>query len=144
MFNRVPYWNCTLIFSRPVHLALFSRFLYCTCTSISSYSVRRVLFNRISNCNCTLISSRSFLLGLFNRVILQSGNALSPWALRCDHRKNAAVIGEAFDCPGVNSSSPLDLNSTALLDCLRELPFEQLAVIPSAFVVKILPFSLSF
>ncbi|XP_047488867.1 cholinesterase 1-like isoform X2 [Penaeus chinensis] len=73
--------------------------------------------------------------GLFNRVILQSGNALSPWALRCDHRKNAAVIGEAFGCPDVNASSPVDLNSTALLDCLRELPFEQLAVIPSAFVV---------
>ncbi|XP_063602878.1 juvenile hormone esterase-like [Penaeus indicus] len=73
--------------------------------------------------------------GLFNRVILQSGNALSPWALRCDHRKNAAVIGEAFGCPGVNASSPADLNSTALLDCLRELPFEQLTVIPSAFVV---------
>ncbi|XP_042866020.1 juvenile hormone esterase-like [Penaeus japonicus] len=72
--------------------------------------------------------------GLFNRVILQSGTALSPWALRCDHKKNAAVIGEAFSCPGVNASSP-ELNSTALLDCLRELPFEQLAAMPSAFVV---------
>nr|XP_027224721.1 cholinesterase-like [Penaeus vannamei] len=75
--------------------------------------------------------------GLFSRVILQSGNALSPWALRCDHRKNAAVVGAAFGCAGVDSSSPADLNSTALLDCLRELPFEQLAVIPSVFVVKI-------
>ncbi|ROT67908.1 JHE-like carboxylesterase 1 [Penaeus vannamei] len=72
--------------------------------------------------------------GLFSRVILQSGNALSPWALRCDHRKNAAVVGAAFGCAGVDSSSPADLNSTALLDCLRELPFEQLAVIPSVFV----------
>ncbi|ROT76099.1 JHE-like carboxylesterase 1 [Penaeus vannamei] len=80
--------------------------------------------------------------GLFRRAILQSGNALSPWALRNDHRHTASVVGRVFNCSAAENtstnnsslSSPVDLNSTALVDCLRKIPFQQLVVIPSAFV----------
>ncbi|XP_042866021.1 venom carboxylesterase-6-like [Penaeus japonicus] len=76
--------------------------------------------------------------GLFRRAILQSGNALTPWALRKDHKETAFIIGQVFNCSAANktsnSSSAGGLNSTALLDCLRKLPFQQLTVIPSAFV----------
>ncbi|XP_037804893.1 putative inactive carboxylesterase 4 [Penaeus monodon] len=80
--------------------------------------------------------------GLFRRAILQSGNALSPWALRRDHRQTASAVGQVFNCSAaknisnINSSlsAPGNLNSTALVDCLRTIPFQQLVVIPSAFV----------
>lgn len=86
----------------------------------------------------------AFYPGLFRRAILQSGNALSPWALRNDHRHTASVVGRVFNCSAAENtstnnsslSSPVDLNSTALVDCLRKIPFQQLVVIPSAFVVR--------
>lgn len=61
---------------------------------------------------------------------MQSGAALCPWALREDHRQVAFSFGRMVGCSGERGG-----NSTALVDCLREVPIEQLmAVLPYIMV----------
>nr|XP_027216595.1 cholinesterase 1-like [Penaeus vannamei]XP_027216596.1 cholinesterase 1-like [Penaeus vannamei] len=75
--------------------------------------------------------------GLFQRAIMQSGAALCPWALREDHRQVAFGFGRMVGCPGDRADAA---NSTALVDCLRDVPVEQLMAVtpyitPSPYVL---------
>ncbi|XP_047488696.1 uncharacterized protein LOC125039021 [Penaeus chinensis] len=75
--------------------------------------------------------------GLFQRAIMQSGAALCPWALREDHRQVAFSFGRMVSCPGERGDAA---NSTALVDCLREVPVKQLMavqpyIMPSPYVL---------
>ncbi|XP_050720758.1 juvenile hormone esterase-like isoform X3 [Eriocheir sinensis] len=63
--------------------------------------------------------------GLFHRAIMQSGNALSCWALRLDDPKRvAAGVGRQVECTGVEVDGRLD--SVALLNCLQKVPASDL------------------
>ncbi|ROT73662.1 JHE-like carboxylesterase 1 [Penaeus vannamei] len=71
------------------------------------------------------------------RAIMQSGAALCPWALREDHRQVAFGFGRMVGCPGDRADAA---NSTALVDCLRDVPVEQLMAVtpyitPSPYVL---------
>ncbi|XP_068237831.1 venom carboxylesterase-6-like [Palaemon carinicauda] len=72
--------------------------------------------------------------GLFERAILQSGSALSPWALRKDHRKVAHTVGLIYNCSGVTEVPP-SLESTRLLYCLQALSLDDLVPLPSFFTI---------
>ncbi|KAG7171403.1 Venom carboxylesterase-6-like 11 [Homarus americanus] len=61
--------------------------------------------------------------GLFQQAIMQSGTALCPWALREDHKEVAVTLGEMYTCS--DAESP-DLDSNRLLDCLNEVPVDDL------------------
>ncbi|ROT76101.1 JHE-like carboxylesterase 2, partial [Penaeus vannamei] len=138
----------------PFRLVLFSRISYLNRALISSRSSSLTLFNRIiTPDNCTSYSSHPEHASLCSPEHRPAIVHSSPPSF-CSHRpvqpchspvrqrpQSVGVEvrpqkecscggGAAFGCAGVDSSSPADLNSTALLDCLRELPFEQLAVIP--------------
>ncbi|XP_069195185.1 carboxylic ester hydrolase-like [Procambarus clarkii] len=70
--------------------------------------------------------------GLFRRAILQSGSALSSWALRENHRQVALQLGHKFNCTDAVSSSPT-LESTQLLACLQQLPLQELVLANNHF-----------
>ena len=61
--------------------------------------------------------------GLFHRVILQSGNALDPWATSPTHKKNSFTVSLALNCP---AGSMFSFNSQIFLNCLQNVPAEQL------------------
>nr|XP_027216592.1 esterase FE4-like [Penaeus vannamei] len=71
--------------------------------------------------------------GLFQRAIMQSGAALCPWALREDHRQVAFGFGRMVGCPGERADAA---NSTALVDCLRDVPVEQLMAVTPYITVS--------
>ncbi|KAK7016408.1 postsynaptic membrane assembly [Halocaridina rubra] len=73
--------------------------------------------------------------GLFDKAILQSGSALSPWALRNDHWKVAHTIGQIYNCSGITMDPPA-LDSTSLLYCLQGLDVKDLVVLPSYFTAS--------
>ncbi|XP_050720761.1 acetylcholinesterase-like isoform X6 [Eriocheir sinensis] len=65
--------------------------------------------------------------GLFHRAIMQSGNALSPWAVRMnDPKRVAAGVGRQVECAGVEVDGRLD--SVALLRCLQNVPASDLVM----------------
>ncbi|XP_063224894.1 neuroligin-4, X-linked-like [Bacillus rossius redtenbacheri] len=70
-----------------------------------------------------LISSPTVVPGLFHRAALLSGSALSPWALVEDPAGYAARLAREVNC-----SVPEDLarDHELVVDCLREVPLEQL------------------
>ncbi|XP_042210261.1 venom carboxylesterase-6-like [Homarus americanus] len=72
--------------------------------------------------------------GLFNRAILQSGSALSPWAVSEGHRQVAIKVGNIFNCSDSSPSSTA-LDSTQLLACLQRIPFEKLVPVANTFRV---------
>ncbi|XP_066964622.1 venom carboxylesterase-6-like isoform X1 [Macrobrachium rosenbergii] len=72
--------------------------------------------------------------GLFDKAILQSGSALSPWALRNDHRKVAHTVGLIYNCSGIVEDPPT-IESTRLLYCLQALSLDDLVPLPSFFTV---------
>lgn len=58
---------------------------------------------------------------------MQSGNALSPWAVRMDDPKRvAAGVGRQVECAGVEVDGRLD--SVALLRCLQNVPASDLVM----------------
>ncbi|XP_042205829.1 juvenile hormone esterase-like isoform X1 [Homarus americanus] len=68
--------------------------------------------------------------GLFSRAIMQSGSALSPWAVRTGHRAVAYTVGGRLGCP---TPDPISNNSLRdnerLVDCLQKAPLD--ALVPS-------------
>ncbi|XP_068244747.1 juvenile hormone esterase-like [Palaemon carinicauda] len=68
--------------------------------------------------------------GLFHRAIAQSGNALVPLAWSDNSRQTAAALSRMLDC---SESSPDNLNSQALLDCLKKISPEKLVMSTKAF-----------
>ncbi|XP_042887731.1 cocaine esterase-like isoform X2 [Penaeus japonicus] len=72
--------------------------------------------------------------GLFQRAIMQSGTSLCPWALREDHKQVAMNMSEIFNCSAVDSAAS-SLDSTALVACLRDVPFASLVEVQSKFIV---------
>ncbi|XP_042888719.1 venom carboxylesterase-6-like [Penaeus japonicus] len=74
--------------------------------------------------------------GLFTRAIMQSGTALCPWASRRGHRDVATKLVELLNCTSVSLSPSLD--SSALLTCLRGVPFDQLVTVQLQFNVTLL------
>jgi len=64
---------------------------------------------------------------------MQSGAALCPWALREDHRQVAFGFGRMVGCPGDRADAA---NSTALVDCLRDVPVEQLMAVTPYITVS--------
>ncbi|XP_064080223.1 venom carboxylesterase-6-like [Macrobrachium nipponense] len=72
--------------------------------------------------------------GLFDKAILQSGSALSPWALRNDHQIVAHTVGLIYNCSGITEDPPT-IESTRLLYCLQALSLDDLVPLPSFFTV---------
>lgn len=70
--------------------------------------------------------------GLFKRAIMQSGSALSQWAIRTDHREIAINVGKKFNC---SSGEGQSFNSSSLLECLQALPLNDVVGIPSLFTM---------
>ncbi|XP_066972844.1 LOW QUALITY PROTEIN: cocaine esterase-like [Macrobrachium rosenbergii] len=75
--------------------------------------------------------------GLFQRAIMQSGNALSTWAVRDDHAQRALAIAKSFKCPGSDDSSP---DSDQLLQCFMEKSPHELVMGSLLDTMLFLPF----
>lgn len=60
-------------------------------------------------------------VGLFHRAIMQSGSALSPWAIANDVVRYSRQLTESVGCPIDRRKSP-----AAVVDCLRQKPVEDL------------------
>ncbi|KAG8194051.1 hypothetical protein JTE90_003001 [Oedothorax gibbosus] len=56
--------------------------------------------------------------GLFQRAIMQSGSALSPWAIARDAITHTNYVARILDCPA--------LDSTALVECLRKIDLQDI------------------
>ncbi|KAK7086771.1 Carboxylesterase 5A [Halocaridina rubra] len=56
--------------------------------------------------------------GLFQQAILQSGQALAPFAVRSDHKVTVEQIRDILNCP--------EADSIAFLSCLQSVPFENI------------------
>ncbi|XP_054721244.1 neuroligin-4, X-linked-like [Uloborus diversus] len=56
--------------------------------------------------------------GLFHRAIMQSGSALSPWAIAHEAITHTHHIAEALDCPAQDN--------TALVECLRKRELQEI------------------
>lgn len=70
-----------------------------------------------------LMTSPTMVPGLFHRVILLSGSAFSSWALVEDPVIYALKLAKEVNC-----TIPEDLikNHEQIVDCLREVPLEEL------------------
>ncbi|CAL4114758.1 unnamed protein product, partial [Meganyctiphanes norvegica] len=64
---------------------------------------------------------------LFSRAIMQSGNALIPFAKRNDHASVALRVGNSLHCPGVTKESIT--GGTDLLTCLQSANATQLVTL---------------
>ena len=64
-------------------------------------------------------------MNLFNRIILQSGSALSSWAMAGDPIKTTNQLAESVNCP-LNTLDDKTLDTATLVSCLRELTYSQL------------------
>ncbi|KAG0715125.1 Acetylcholinesterase [Chionoecetes opilio] len=65
--------------------------------------------------------------GLFQRAIMQSGNALCPWALRDDHKRVATGVARQLECSGVEAPDG-SLDGKELLSCLRAASAKELVL----------------
>lgn len=61
---------------------------------------------------------------LFQRVILQSGSALSPWAIVADPLINTRRLAEALNCSG--SGNQWGARSSPLIQCLKDAPYQDI------------------
>ncbi|KAK7086772.1 Carboxylesterase 5A [Halocaridina rubra] len=61
--------------------------------------------------------------GLFHQAILQSGNALAPFAIRSDHKLIASEVHKMLNC----SNGKMQEDSTVFLECLQRAPVEEVA-----------------
>ncbi|CAL4079189.1 unnamed protein product, partial [Meganyctiphanes norvegica] len=57
--------------------------------------------------------------GLFQRAIMQSGNALCPWAMGESHLSNTKMLATHLGCTTVDDSQ-------SMIDCLQTVPLEDL------------------
>lgn len=60
---------------------------------------------------------------LFHRVILQSGSALSPWAIVADPLVNTRRLAEALNC---SHGHQWGARSTPLIQCLKDAPYQDI------------------
>lgn len=59
-----------------------------------------------------------YFAGLFQRAIMQSGSALSPWAIAHDSIAHTLEIAKILDCPAQDN--------TALVECLRKIDLQDI------------------
>ncbi|CAL4063675.1 unnamed protein product [Meganyctiphanes norvegica] len=69
--------------------------------------------------------------GLFQRAIMQSGNALCPWAMGESHLSNTKMLATNLGCTTVNDSQ-------SMIDCLQTVPLVDLMVAYSKFTLPLL------
>jgi len=64
-------------------------------------------------------------MNLFNRVILQSGSALSPWAMAADPVRSAKDLADSLNClPVPEEGEPID--TKVMVNCLSEVGHEEM------------------
>ncbi|XP_027223730.2 venom carboxylesterase-6 [Penaeus vannamei] len=79
--------------------------------------------------------------GLFHRAVLQSGSSLCPWAFREDHRRVFLAYAHSLGCISKSKSGsqsraePSDTESEAVVECLRQVPLDQLLPLLPQFQV---------
>lgn len=64
-------------------------------------------------------------MNLFNRVILQSGSALSPWAMASTPTKTAYELANAMSCPLTHLEAG-NTDTGSVVRCLRNVSYAAL------------------